>query len=284
VSTRYQFPKETVESFCDRTGVTVPLTREQEKKLEAEGKTELLVSQLSGVAGQLCPDENALMQFVERMSETFHPVSLSLYVLNHDLWRTMSRKWEHPETMLPMATIPWFYWDKDGKTAVYPSGVRKKRTDSIPLDVRSDDSVLTISGHGGDFCGLVEGRIVDRFNVLRPMLVPGSPGPRQPVPYYEPQQLQIRINRRKSKAHLYPTPAKELDYIYSENPRVFYEHGIQIDADGTDVYLKSGKGKELPLRGDVRILLGKDFTSVGGTEDILMFHVWLLVLSRIPLL
>ena len=284
MSTRYEFSNEAIQNFCNQSGVTINLTTEQNGRLTDFGKTPLLVDQISEIVNQLCPDIENLVNFIEQGSAEFDPVSLSLYVLNDHLWEIMSRKHEHPEKMLPMTTVPWFYWLNEAEGRKNPSGVEKTINPEHPLITKLEKGVLKMSGRGGDFAGLLEGRIVDQYKGVRPIFIPGSAGPKKTVPKYDSQMVQIKINMQSSKTILYPIPMKELDYIFSENPRVFYDHGIQIEIDGGDVNLKVGKRKESTLRGKVIVFIGKDFEEMSDSDQILMFHAWLVALNRAPFL
>ncbi|MHA1948427.1 MAG: hypothetical protein ACW99G_06415 [Candidatus Thorarchaeota archaeon] len=284
MSTKFEFDNETIERFCIEYGVTTDMTLDQLKRLKTTGKTQLLVDQLDNFASQICTDDDCLRKFIEQKSILFHPVAMTLYVLNDDLWKIMARKHEHPEKMLPMTTIPWFYWEKEAEGRKNPTGVLRKEHPSRPLTVIVDEEILMVKGNGGDFCGVLEGRIVDRHKGIRPIIVPGLTGPKKNVAKYESEFVQIRINVHSAKMNLYPAPEKELDYIYSEHPRVFYDHGVQITADGEDVALKVGRRKETTLRGKVIIFIGKFFDEKEDSEDLLLFHVWLSMLKRTPFL
>ena len=123
--------------------------------LGARGKTPILAEQMMNIVDQLYPDENSRVKFLEEKTEFFQPISLSLYVLNDDLWKIMVRKEEHPDRMLPMTTIPWFYWEKEAETRGNPSGVRRVSDSNKPLKVKLRRDSLLIRGGGGDFCGLL---------------------------------------------------------------------------------------------------------------------------------
>jgi len=271
-----------IEDFCNQYGVTITYSEEQKSKLTDGGRTPLLINQISDIVNQLCTDEVSLKKFIEEMTTKLHPISLSLYVLNDDLWKIMTRKHELPDKMLPMITIPWFYWEQEAEERKNPSGVRRKEDPVQPLTIDIEKEVLKISGNGGDFCGLLEGRIVDSFKGVRPLLIPGDTGSKKTVPNYEAQFIQININ--SSETVLYPSPKKELDYNFSEHPKVFYSHGIQIIAEGKDVVLKVGNRKSTELRGKVLIFIGKDFEQSDESSNLLLFHVWLSILNRNPFL
>jgi len=193
----------------------------------------------------------------------------------------MSSKHERPDKMLPMSTIPWFYWEKEAERRGNPAGVRRVSDSTRPLTMKFQDDNLLIKGGGGDFCGLLEGRIVDKYKGVRPLFIPGSTGPKKTVPNYEAQKIEIKIDMKTSERKLYPSPIKELDYYFSEHPRVFYEHGIQINAKGDSIILKVGNRKETTLRGNANIFIGKDFNEMPDSGDVLMFHVWLYILNEL---
>ncbi len=284
MSTRHEFSRKAIQNFCDHYEVTINLNSEQESKLSDEGKTTLLLDQIKDISDQLCSDGVNLKKFIKQRIAELHPVSFSLYVINDDLWKIMSRKNEHPEKMLPMTTIPWFYWEEESESRKNPSGVIRKEDSNRPLTINIEKEFLKISGKGGDFSGLLEGRIVDKHKGVRPIFIPGSTGPKKMVAKYDSQFVQISINIHSSDIKLYPTPEKELDYIYSEHPRVFYDHGIQISTDGENVALKIGKRRETKLRGKVLVFIGKDFEQEDESSDLLMFHVCLTMLNRGPFL
>ncbi|MFW9805835.1 MAG: hypothetical protein ACFFFK_03840 [Candidatus Thorarchaeota archaeon] len=284
MSTRYEFSKDAIQNFSTKYKVAINLTAEQTGKLTDFGKTTLLVEQITDILDEMCPDANSLKNFLEQKSEELHPISLSLYVINDDLWRIMSRKQKNPETMLPMTTIPWFYWEKNAESRQNPMGINRLDYPSFPFTTRFKDGVLTFSGRGGNFSGLIEGRIVDPHKGIRPMFIPGDTGTKKAVANYESEIVRIKINSRSSQLTLYPVPVKNLDYFYSEHPRVFYDHGIKIDADGEDVSLKVGKRQETTLRGKVMIFIGREFGEIPDSEEVLLFHTWLSTLMKIPFL
>lgn len=283
MSTRHEFSNKAIQDFCNQYGVTITYSAEQTSKLTDGGRTPLQINQISDVVDQLCTDESSLKKFIEEITTKLHPISLSLYVLNDDLWKIMERKHENPDKMLPMITMPWFYWEEEAEGRKNPSGVRREDS-AQPLTIDIEKEVLKISGNGGDFCGLLEGRIVDRFKGVRPLIIPRSTGPKKIVPNYEAQFIQIVINTSSSETLLYPIPMKELDYNYSEHPKVFYDHGIQIITEGKDVVLKVGNRRNTELRGKILIFIGKEFGQNDDSSNLLLFHVWLSILNRGPFL
>ena len=284
MSTRYEFEDKDIERFCNNNGVIITLNQDQLDNIAIKGKTPLLVEQISNVASQLYPDVESQREFLEQKAGDLHPVALSLYILNDDLWKIMSHKHRDPDRMLPMTTIPWFYWEEKAEGRKNPGGVKRLEDPKNPLSIRMSKGALTISGSGGDFAGLLEGRIVDRHKGIRPLIVPGSTGSKKLVARYESQMVRIEIETHSLQTELYPKPLKELDYFYSEHPRVFYEHGIQMKLNGEDVNLRVGKRRGTTLRGEVLIYIGKDFGEILDSNKIMMFHVWLSVLNRVSFL
>ncbi len=282
MSTRHEFSKKTIQNFCNQYGVTITYSAEQTTKLTDDGRTPLSINQMADIVDQLCKDEASLKKFIEETAVKLQPISLSLYVLNDDLWKIMTRKHEHPEKMLPMITIPWFFWEKEAEGRMNPSGVRRREDAVRPFAIKIEDEVLTISGEGGDFCGLLEGRIVDGYKGVRPILIPSFKGSKKTVPNYESEFIHIIINTNSLETLLYPIPKKELDYDFSEHPKVFYTHGIQICADGKDVILQVSNRRKTELRGKVLIFIGKDFEQKEESSKLLLFHVLLLVLNKRP--
>ncbi len=284
MSTKYEFDNEAIENFCNNNGVTITLTVDQLDNLGTKGKTTLLVEQLSNVADQLNQDEEGIKKFIEQKSKEFHPVGLSLYIINDDLWKIMSRKQEHPDRMLPMVTIPWFCRESDAESKVNPLGIKRFDDSNNPLSIKIEGDFLTISGSGGDFAGLLESKIVDKRMEVRPIIVPDLGSPKKTVAKYESQIIQIKVKISSLQATLYPKPLKELDYFYSEHPRAFYEHGIQFDTNGEEISLKVGRRRPLNLRGKAMIFIGKNFSEKSSSDLILMFHIWLILLDRIRFL
>jgi hypothetical protein len=284
MSTNFEFDYESIARFCNEFGVTIDYTLEQSQNLKAPGKTKLMVDQLEGLAKQICGDVACQKEFIEKRSASFHPVSMSLFVVNDALWKIMARKDDHPDKMLPMTTIPWFFWESDAESRKTPLGVRRLEDPDKPLKIDIDGDILTISGNGGDFCGLLEGRIADRQTRIRPLFIPGSTGPKKNVAKYESQYVSIKIDTSSTHMALYPVPEKEFDYIFSEHPRVFYDHGIVLSTEGENVKLKVGNRKETALLGKAMIFIGKPFKDSEMSDQILSFHVWLSILKQLPFL
>jgi hypothetical protein len=277
---RCTFDQHSIDFFERDTGVHIRLNREQQMRLQAESKVTLLVAQMSEVVHQLCPSSHDLFRYVEDHSGDFQPVSISLFVLNDDTWKLMEGKTVHPNRMLPMVTIPWFFWTPAEVTKTNPAGVRRFHSDPMRLSVDGEKCQMAIEGQGGDFCGLLEGRLVHKIAGMRPVLLPTTPGTRIKAPHYEAQTVRMTILAKESDYHLYPTPEKQLDYTFSENPKVFYEHGLRVDADGSSILLRVGNRTERVLRGEAKVYIGKPFDEGSGSTEKLAFHVWLTALAE----
>jgi len=280
MSTRYEFSQKEIQEFCDLYGVTIDLTVEQRSTLNDGDRSPLLLEQITSLANQICSDDRSAKEFIEEKSTEFNPISLTLFVLNEALWKIMTRRPEHSEKMLPMTTIPWFYYERSAEDKSNPLGARRHDNPKHPLTIKIDEDMFSIDGVGGDFCGLLEGRFVDKQNQGRSIIIPGSTGIRKIVPNYESQKIRINIKKGSAETILYPSPNKKLDYNFSEHPKIFYDHGMGITADGKDVYLQVGNRKNNHLLGEVMIFIGKDFDTMGESTDILLFHVWLSLLSK----
>ncbi len=274
MSTRYEFDNEAIESFCNNYGVTITLTQNQLDILAKMGKTPIMLEQLSNVANQLCPNEESLKKFIEQKSVDFQPISLSLYVFNDSLWKLMGKKPESMNTMLPMVTIPRFYWKKSAVNQKNPFGVNRDLDSNLSLNIKSHQSVV-FQGVGGEFCGILEGQLVEQETGSRPILAPTLPGPKEKVPKYETQDIEIRMKLGNLRTNLYPDPRKSIDYTFSEHPRVFYEHGLSVSSEGMRVQLGIGNKRAQPLHGDIILLLGKQWELDAPGHEILLYHVWL---------
>jgi hypothetical protein len=275
MSTRCAFHRQTIKSFEKETGVQIRLNREQEVQMEADSRVTLLTAQISDVVHELLPNRSRLFEYVKERTKYFQPISMSLFVLNDDTWKLMHKKSDYADRMLPMATIPWFYWEPAAISKGNPLGARRAEGEISGLSVDEAECSMSVWGQGGNYCGLVEARVVRRLAGMRPILIPGTLGDTKRVPQYELLELCIKMATKESDCHLYPGPEKTLDYSFSESPKVFYEHGLRLEADGASVLLKVGNRRELALRGQVRIFLGKSFPEDSVSSDVLAFHVWL---------
>ena len=144
MSTNIEIDSESLAKFCDEFGVRINYTLEQSQNLRTQGKTKLSVDQVENIAQQICVDTDCLAKFIEQKSVAFQPVSMSLFVINDALWKIMGKKDDHPDKMLPMSTIPWFYWEKEAEDRKTPFGVRRLEVSDKPLPLCLYSSLLNL--------------------------------------------------------------------------------------------------------------------------------------------
>jgi len=276
VSTKYSFPKEALDEFEIKHNISFNLSSVQMRSIEEMGCTKLTIQQLFNTAEILAQNQE-LANYVNEKSNQFGPFSMSLFVFNDAVWKLMEKKEESHDTMLAMATIPWFHWESAAISPGNPHGVR--RDDMLSANILIDpEKSLTIFGTGGDFGGILEGQLADQKRGPRPLLVPVLPGPNNPVPKYDLTDIGVNIAFGNLEKVLYPEPLKKIDYTFSEHPKVFYEHGLSIAASGSKFKLKVGKKKPTGLHGDVMLLLGKRWHVDSDLTDVVEYHIWLTAL------
>jgi hypothetical protein len=268
-----------INCFEEHTGIALHLLDEQQRSLDDRGCTSLSLNQLLDAARAL-DQKNNPWEYVRREAKEFAPLSLSLYVFNEAVWKLMTKKVVNQETMLAMATIPWFYWDKEAENERNPYGAKRDTRHNSIIDIQPRKS-LKITGIGGNFCGILDGRIATQRRVGRPILIPSLPESGKLVPYYEPDDVSVVLSVDGLSSSLYPIPDKRIDYSFSEHPRNFYDHGIKISADGSIVKLQTGKKKAQPMYGEVMVLLGKTWNAIMSDEKVVQYHIWLAVLHQL---
>ncbi|MGY5856037.1 MAG: hypothetical protein RTS72_05505 [Candidatus Thorarchaeota archaeon] len=273
MSTRYLFRQEDLEQFEQIHGQILELTKEQNEVLESKGRTTLTKQQLSRMSEDLAGNQTNT-EFVNNLAGHFQPLSMSLFVFNDSLWKLMEKKPESMNTMLPIVTIPLFYWKKSAVNQKNPYGVKRDQNNRLSLNIEPHQSVA-FQGLGGEFCGILEGQLADRETGPRPVLAPTFPGSKEKVPKYEIQEIKIGMQFGNLRANLYPNPLKSIDYTFSEHPKIFYEHGLSVSSEGKQVQLGIGNKKAQPLYGDVNLLIGKRWVSNAPGHDILHYHIWL---------
>jgi hypothetical protein len=280
VSTHCDFTREAIESFEREQMIEVPLTPEQRIDIDDRGKTKLHHSQLVQLVQVILARGDSLPDIIER----FHPrepgVCMSLFVINDDTWKLMEKKEKNPERMLPMTTIPWFLWEEKAESPSNPCGVTRFGPSDGKIRVDSKNSLLVISGNGGDFSGIVEGRITQTEYSRWRAVASEFPGHMKPVPRYESQSVAVSISIDQLDADMYPRPQKELDYTFCETPRAYFEHGLLLRTDGSNVRLRIGNRRESQLRGEVRIFIGGSDSGTEASDDLLTRHVWLNTLHK----
>lgn len=273
MSTKYLFRQEDLEQFEQIHGQQFGLSKEQNEMLGNKGGTTLTKQQLCRMSENLAGNQTT-PEFVNNLASRFQPLSMSLFVFNKSLWKLMEKKPESLNTMLPIATIPRFYWKESAITPMNPHGVKRDVNSNLNLDIEPNKSISLI-GLGGEFCGILEGQLIDQEIEPRPILSPTLPGSKKMVPKYDSQDIKIRLQFGKLKANLYPNPSELIDYTFSEHPRVFYEHGFSVSSEGLQIQLGVGNKKVQPLHGDIILLLGKRWESDAPGHKILFYHVWL---------
>lgn len=283
MSTNFSFRKEIIEPFEQEHGVSINLQPNQQDSLVDSGTTSLLLEQIDRLVTEMSPSSDSIVGFIEERSGAIEPISMTLLVMNEATWKIMGKKPRDADCMLPMVTIPWFYWSGNADTPRNPRGIQRHDHGTTRITGDTDGKRIVISGTGGNFCGLLEGRVADPYSGVRPLILPGDRGVVGLVPLYEKQDLRVTIDMNGLKTMLYPEPDKKVDYTYSESPKVFYNHGLQLKADGAQVRLRVGKGKEYELRGEVKVLLGKRIKEEDDSSTTLLFHVWLSALNRLLL-
>jgi hypothetical protein len=280
VSTPYSFDKISLQTFEDKYQIGINFNHEQKTNLEKEGKTTLTFTQLSIILNSLCPTEESVIRFIENGGKNLTPIAMTLFVINDATWKLMKRKPEFPDKMLPMSTIPWFYWRPNKISEGLYGTIQRDGNEECRINFISEKNEVIISGFGGDFCGIVEGRLAYPSAKIRSLFLPGTRGSTKMVPRYEGQNIKLTIGIDKIKAKLYPLPEDILDYAYSEHPKIFYEHGMKIESNDKNVKLRVGSRSEYPLRGRIVILLGRPTSNLSKDSDILLFHLWLTALQE----
>lgn len=273
MSTRYLFHQEDLEQFEQIHGQILGLTKEQYEILGNKSGTTLTRGQLH-LMSEILAGNQTITEFVNNLADRFQPLSMSLFVFNDSLWKMMEKKPESMNTMLPMATIPRFYWKESSITPKNPYGVKRDLNSSLSLNIEPHQSIV-FQGVGGDFCGILEGHLVEQEIKARPVISPTFPGIKEKAPKYETRDIEIRMQFGNLRTNLYPDPSKSIDYTFSEHPRVFYEHGLSVSSEGMLVQLGIGNKRAQPLHGDVILLLGKRWESDAPGHEILFYHVWL---------
>ncbi len=198
-------------------------------------------------------------------------LSITVFVVNDMLWEIMRHKRLHPDRMLPMVTFPWFYCDV---AETGSEGAVVRRDMDCPLLSLDEAGGLVIRGRGGNFCGLVEARVLEQKG--RPIILPAAPGNRDPVPNYQLADICLILRPGRRNVTLYPEPDKRFDYRFSESPKVYYKYGLRVTTDGSYVLLSTDRATTRQLRGEVTVLFGM----VPDGPDESPVHSWLRSLEK----
>ncbi|MFX1560824.1 MAG: hypothetical protein ACFFBL_09565 [Promethearchaeota archaeon] len=273
MSTRCLFLQKDLEQFEQIHGQAFELSKEQHVSLRNNAAISLTKQQLDHMLENISGNQT-IPDYVTSFVNHFQPLSVSLFVFNDPMWKLMEKKSESTNTMLPIATIPRFYWKESTTTPKNPHGVKRDMSSDLVLDIEPHESI-TIEGLGGEFCGILEGQLVERETGPRPIISPTLPGSKKMVPKYSSQDIKIKLQFGRLKGDLYPKPSDSIDYIFSEHPKVFYEHGLSVSSDGLHIQLGVGNRKAHPLHGNVVLLFGKRWESDTPGHKIISYHVWL---------
>lgn len=280
VTTRFVFPLRDVEEFESRNSAFLLVDRNQLEDTDDGPAVKLSLKQLSSAVANMTGNGN-VDDFIRAGAEEFSPLSVALFVFNDALWKMMERKTESQDTMLPMATIPRFHWAREFISQGNPHGVQREDIHKSSLFYVPNQS-LEIQGVGGDFSGILEGQLVDTRPSSRPIFsptIPAAMGRRMDrMPKYDLCDIAISVGTNRLDKELYPSPRSDIDYTFSEHPKVFLEHGLAIETVGSNVNLMVGNKKPQRLFGNVLVLLGKRWNPITEGYKIVEFHVWLMAL------
>ncbi|MFW9920261.1 MAG: hypothetical protein ACFFED_11720 [Candidatus Thorarchaeota archaeon] len=264
-------------------------TGEMLNQFESEYEIEIM-DLISGPSIAMSDDEATLKE--EQMQEIIHrlgatgkyqdiivnlqprspSISMSLFVLNDATWKLMEKKEDGQDRMLPMTTIPWFYWNEKAQNKW---GSMRFGDAESKVQVSTEKKQLMITGEGGDFCGIVaKSALENRFSPWR-IVIPELPSSSKMVTKYESARIKLLLDYSEAECRLYPHPRKNLDYTFSESPKVFYYHGLELVVDGKDTLLKVGNRHETKLHGEVHIFIGRPSENIANKGSILGFHIWL---------
>lgn len=271
MSSRYSFTEEILAAFEVEYGIQVRDLVMPPSIADSSDSITLSKHQIHQIKHRLLesghlPNINAILQSM------MPSISMSLFVLNDATWKLMGKKQDHQDKMLPMTTIPWFYWDKDSHSKW---GVKRYGDAISNASIDTARKVLTIEGDGGDFCGIIDRRaIAERYSQWR-LVIPEFPNSSKMVPNYERARIKLSIDYGDGQITAFPNPRKDLDYSFSESPKVFYYHGLEIVVDGANTSLKVSNRQVTKLNGECRILIGRTSKIDTKLGSILGFHIWL---------
>jgi len=266
-------PVKAYRQLLDEFDLDLGLTSSQESALDKGQSILLTDEQLDFIMDQMVVFDG-MDEFLVKFSQSIHPLSLSLFVINDRLWEMMKRKSHDPEKMLAMSTIPLCAWDKNSEKTSNVKAVKRWPIHPNTLEFSFNKiPLMKIKGEGGDFSGFIEQSqlIARKF---------GLPESRKTVPNYIFEKLDIEIVFKGATIEANPLPRDDLDYDFSDHARVFYEHGIAISLPGENVTLKVGKRKSTKMFGDVYLLIGTRIDEKDQPYEGLKVDIWLRALQR----
>ena len=236
------------------------------------------MAQVSKLADSLFEDNDERIEFILEYSKEVQPLSLSLFVINPATWNVMKRKPDFPDRMLPMATIPRFYMRSSLRDATNTYGI--KRSKSAGVTIEYGGGQFFFDGIGGDFYGILEESVAEPLQRSRSLLIPGDLSRGEMIPTYKKKRIRVAIGAGRPSVTVCPRPRRELDYRFSENPKLIHRYGIEIRSDDQTASLKVGFERASRLRGEVIVLLGKEDTTELPSHPELEYYVWLNSLAR----
>ncbi len=278
METNLVFDKEALVLFKEMYGDIIRLNENQKTQLKKSNRTSLTLEQVSEITERLVPTKAEKFVFFNKVSKILHSLTITLFLMNPDLWKMMGKKIRSSDRIYPMISVPWFYWDSEAVSRENPYGVVKHEITELELNIDRTRQELTISGKAGNFCGLIESDIVGYEANRRPVILPTIPEKTEIVPKYEYTRFRMRVELHNLSVELCATPNKKFDYTFSISPKIYYDSGIGIEMDGQNVTLKTGSISS-GLRGDVTLLIG--WYPEEKPEHALLAHIWLYVLASL---
>ena len=253
-------PAKAYRELLDQFEIDLGLTSNQATALEINKPILLTEKQLDFLVDQIVALDD-IDEFLKKFIHSVLPISLSLFVINDRLWKMMERKSWDNDKMLAMSTIPLCAWDKKLNDTNNPKAVKRWTVQPSTFELSLDNTPkIKITGKGGDFSGFIE-----RKNFL---------------PNYIFESLTISVKFDDANIETYPAPRDDLDYNYSDNARVFYEHGFAISIPGENVTLRIGKRLPIQMLGDVYLLIGTRVNVDNKPYQGLMIDIWLRAFQR----
>ncbi len=271
------FPKLSIQEFQDRyaysfnvrhsvgSGDTSSLQLEPEDLREAASRI-ILEAEYSSAA---------LLEY----SKSLGPAEFSLFVVNKEIVRIMKKKLLWPERILPMLTSPFYYWSKDAEGKDNPQGVVKEDASVFDITVDSTGG-LHFAGAGGNFCGIVEGEVAMNKPKMRSVIMPSFPKPVKAIPRYEYANIEVSTDFDGLECEVYPIPRNNLDYTFSQSPKVFRHHGMELKTRGEHVTLSVNNSRPVNLRGEVVIYIARNYGDIDKSKE-LFHHVWMFAIEQL---
>ncbi len=274
--TRYRFGLEALRQFEAERGHQIPLEQQQELSLQTTGDTKLSYEQLRRILRQT--RKEPISDYIMRESKVLQPISLAVFVINKNIWKIMARKKEYRDRLNPMITFPWFYHDSTSDGTNDSRSIVRHATGSGLESFSVKDDMMTLAGHGGDFAGVLEERVVLETYSSRPIFIPRGFGSRDLISKYNLENIRVDVDMKLCQASIYPLPDVSFDYRFSEDPEDFHTHGIGISTTGEAVTLGVGGKPPCKLCGSVMIMICKPMDGLHDTSIPLRYHLWMMAL------